>query len=171
MDAAVRGCRQQRRHRTCLGVGDNVSGSNCYFCQNVGGTLIFQHPRLRVIRADDEADFPALYRVVWSQHAPEFSDLSADEQALCMQAVVCVEQSLRRQLQPTKINLAAFGNMVPHLHWHVIARFAWDSHFPAPMWAKAKRTAPFERLQALRQGRTALETDMARALQTSFNPT
>jgi hypothetical protein len=31
------------------------------------------------------------------------------------------------------------GNLVPHLHWHVIARFDWDSRFPQPIWASAER--------------------------------
>ncbi|RYF80691.1 MAG: HIT domain-containing protein, partial [Comamonadaceae bacterium] len=47
--------------------------------------------------------------------------------------------ALRATLAPAKINLAALGNMVPHLHWHVIARFEGDSHFPAPVWAAAQR--------------------------------
>jgi diadenosine tetraphosphate (Ap4A) HIT family hydrolase len=42
-------------------------------------------------------------------------------------------------LAPTKINLATLGNVVPHLHWHVIARFDWDSHFPNPIWGAAVR--------------------------------
>jgi diadenosine tetraphosphate (Ap4A) HIT family hydrolase len=56
-----------------------------------------------------------------------------------MAAVNAVERALRACLQPTKINLAALGTVVPHLHWHVIARFDWDSHFPAPVWARAER--------------------------------
>jgi diadenosine tetraphosphate (Ap4A) HIT family hydrolase len=63
-----------------------------------------------------------------------------------MAAVVAVELALREQVQPTKINLAALGNMVPHLHWHVIARFDWDSHFPAPVWAAAVRPQNTETL-------------------------
>ncbi len=35
-----------------------------------------------------------------------------------------------------KINLASFGNMVPHLHWHLIARFEGDPHFPLPIWSQ-----------------------------------
>ena len=54
-----------------------------------------------------------------------------------MGVVAQVEQALRQHLQRTKINLAALGNLVPHLHWHVIARFDWDSHFPAPVWVVA----------------------------------
>jgi len=75
-----------------------------------------------------------------------------------------VEQVLRETLAPTKINLAALGNMVPHLHWHVIARFDWDSHFPQPIWGPRQRTpvpAASERLtlpldEVDRRVRTAL---------------
>ena len=44
-----------------------------------------------------------------------------------------------KALQPAKVNLAALGNMVPHLHWHVIPRFADDSHFPQPVWGARQR--------------------------------
>ena len=108
----------------------------CPLCASAGGTLVWQGAHLRVIRAD-EAGFPAFYRVVWQGHVAEFSDLSSAERQHCMDAVVVVESALREFLQPTKINLAALGNVVPHLHWHVIARFESDSHFPAPVWAAA----------------------------------
>ena len=114
------------------------SAPDCPLCQQDGGTLVWRGEKLRVIRAD-EAGFPAFYRVVWNAHVAEFSDLNALERAHCMDVVVQVEQTLRAHLQPTKINLATLGNMVAHLHWHVIARFDWDSHFPAPVWAAAQR--------------------------------
>jgi len=50
-----------------------------------------------------------------------------------------VEQALRALIHPDKINLAALGNQVPHLHWHVIPRFADDAHFPDPIWVARKR--------------------------------
>ena len=111
---------------------------DCPLCQQEGGTLVWRGEKLRVIRAD-EASFPAFYRVVWNAHVAEFSDLDAAERAHCMDVVVQVEQVLRQHLQPTKINLATLGNMVAHLHWHVVARFGWDSHFPGPVWAAAVR--------------------------------
>ena len=110
----------------------------CLLCTGDGGALVFRNEQLRVIQAD-EPGFPAFYRVIWNAHVAEFSDLTDDERNVCMNAVVAVEQALRTVLQPTKINLAALGNMVPHLHWHVVARFDWDTHFPAPLWATAQR--------------------------------
>ncbi|RZI93197.1 MAG: HIT family protein, partial [Rubrivivax sp.] len=126
-----------------------MAGRACPLCDGPGGTLLAASPQLRVIRAA-ETGFPAFYRVVWTQHVAEFSALTSAERQACMEAVACVERALLDHLPaalaPTKINLAALGNMVPHLHWHVIARHDWDSHFPAPVWAAPVRPAPADRL-------------------------
>jgi diadenosine tetraphosphate (Ap4A) HIT family hydrolase len=129
-------------------------------CDGPGGVAVFEGPKFRVVRAE-EAGFPAFYRLVWSDHASEFTDLSAADRRLCMEAVAQVEQALRAHLQPAKINLAALGNAVPHLHWHIVARYEWDSHFPAAVWAAAQREVPPGRLAAVEQLRPDLEKDLA----------
>lgn len=135
----------------------------CVLCETQGGIPVFRGEHFRVIRAE-EAGFPAFYRLVWNAHVAEFSDLSAPERGLCMEAVTLIESVLRRQLQPTKINLAALGNVVPHLHWHVIARFDWDSHFPAPVWASPLRAADPAALATLCQQLPAVDEAMKCAL-------
>ena len=67
---------------------------------------------------------------------------------LMMDVMWQVEQVVRDVMQPEKINLASLGNMVPHLHWHVIPRYTDDAHFPAPVWAETKRTPSPESLLA-----------------------
>jgi diadenosine tetraphosphate (Ap4A) HIT family hydrolase len=67
-----------------------------------------------------------------------------------MRVVFACEAALRQLAAPDKVNLASFGNQVPHLHWHVIARFTDDAHFPDPVWAAprragARREAPEDR--------------------------
>ena len=114
-------------------------GKNCPLCEEAGGLLVVQAPLWRVVRVEDAPAFPAFYRLIWQTHVAEFSDLDADERALCMEVVTRIERVLRDALQPTKINLATLGNVVPHLHWHVVARFDWDSHFPNPIWGEARR--------------------------------
>ena len=133
-----------------------TAAAPCPLCDGDGGALIWRGDKLRVIRAD-EAGFPAFYRVVWNAHVAEFSDLSTADRAHCMDVVVQVEQALRQHLQPTKINLATLGNMVAHLHWHVIARFDWDSHFPAPVWAAAQRARNAAQEDAVRERLPALD--------------
>ena len=110
----------------------------CELCESAGGVPVAEGGRWRVIRAAD-ADFPAFYRVVWTDHVAEFSDLDDEARAACMAVVTRVERALRDTLRPTKLNLASLGNVVPHLHWHVIARFDWDSHFPQPVWGQRQR--------------------------------
>ena len=112
---------------------------SCELCRQAGGELVWARDEWRVIRAID-ADFPGFYRVVHREHVAEFSDLSVPQRERCMTLVVAVERVLVERLRPTKVNLAAFGNMVPHLHWHVIARFDWDSHFPQPVWGTRQRS-------------------------------
>ena len=140
-----------------------MTTTDCPLCRESGGQLVWRGQRLRVIRAE-EAGFPAFYRVVWNAHVAEFSDLSSANRQHCMEAVAVVEQALRDHLAPTKINLAALGNMVPHLHWHVIARFDWDSHFPAPVWAAPQRPRAAQLEDALQGLLPAMEAQMRQAL-------
>ena len=139
--------------------------TDCVLCREDGGTLIWRGAGLRVIRAD-EPGWPAFYRVVWDAHVTEWSDLTAAQRHWCMDAVVAVEQALRTQLRPTptKINIASLGNMVAHLHWHVIARHDWDSHFPGAVWAQAQRPRDLEREAQLAQCLPAVEAHICAAL-------
>lgn len=120
----------------------------CPLCTTEGGQPVVKLADCRVIRATEDG-FPAFYRVIWSDHVAEWSDLDAAQRVRLMAVVTVVEQTLRDVLEPTKINLATLGNVVPHLHWHVIARFDWDTHFPAPVWAAAQRPADAERMAAV----------------------
>jgi diadenosine tetraphosphate (Ap4A) HIT family hydrolase len=137
----------------------------CPLCDEAGGRLVFDAPKFRVIHAAEEG-FPAFYRVVWKDHVPEWSDLSPQDRGLCMDAVAAVERSLRDALAPAKINLAALGNMVPHLHWHVIARFAGDSRFPSPVWAPAQRDRDRQAESVIEARLPEAERDMIERLAT-----
>ena len=59
-----------------------------------------------------------------------------------MRVVFAAEAALREVMAPAKVNLASLGNVVPHLHWHVIPRFTDDPHFPNPVWGAKLRDAP-----------------------------
>ena len=137
--------------------------AGCPLCEAPGGRVVFEVPAFRVIHAAEEG-FPAFYRVVWKDHVAEWSDLAPEDRRLCMDAVVAVEQCLRDALAPTKINIAALGNMVPHLHWHVIARFDWDPRFPGSVWAEVQREREPEREAAIENRLPALEQKMAERL-------
>lgn len=113
----------------------------CELCTPVTEQILFQNQQLRIILVDDP-DYPGFCRVIWKQHVKEMSDLSGEDQQLLFYWLLRTEQAVRSVLNPDKINLASLGNMVPHLHWHVIPRFNDDAHFPSPIWAARQRTAP-----------------------------
>ncbi|MDO4591838.1 MAG: HIT family protein [Comamonadaceae bacterium] len=137
--------------------------ADCVLCREAGGVPVFQGAQLRVIRAE-EVGFPVFYRVIWQAHVAELSDLSGQERNTCMAAVVAVERVVRARLAPDKINLAALGNMVPHLHWHVIARYEWDSHFPGAVWANPLRARDLAREAQLQAELAACDAAIAQAL-------
>lgn len=110
----------------------------CELCIGTGGTVMWQDGRCRVIRVD-EPGYPGFCRVIWNSHVREMSDLDAADRAHCMAVVFGVEQALRKLMHPDKINVASLGNMVAHVHWHVIPRFADDPHFPQPVWGLRQR--------------------------------
>ena len=141
--------------------------AGCPLCEAAGGRPVFEGLDFRVIHAD-EAGFPAFYRVVWSDHVAEFSDLDLESRIRCMEAVATVERVLREHLAPAKINLAALGNMVPHLHWHVIARFEDDSHFPAPLWAAPVRERDSAHEAALVRRLPAVDAALAHRFTAAF---
>ena len=135
----------------------------CPLCDEPGGRLVLQAPKWRLVHAQ-EAGFPAFYRLVWKDHVRELSELDRDDRIACIDAIAAIEQEMLRALQPRKMNVASLGNAVPHLHWHVIARFDWDSHFPAPVWAQSQRQADAGRVQELAQALPSLEEAFRRVL-------
>jgi len=69
------------------------------------------------------------------RHATRPDQLAADEwaaftddlhRAVCAIAAVC---------KPDHVNVASLGNVMPHLHWHVVPRYKNDPRWGAPIWA------------------------------------
>ena len=100
---------------------------------------VVENDKFAVILVDD-ANYPGFARVIWKDHVREMSDLADADRLLLNEAVFKLEQAVREVMQPLKVNVASLGNVVPHLHWHVIPRHADDAHFPAPVWAQAVRS-------------------------------
>jgi len=116
----------------------NAAAAGCVLCDEAGGQIIWSDALARVVNVEDE-DHPAFCRVVLQRHEREMTDLDETECAAMMRIVFAVERAQRTLLNPDKINIACFGNMVAHVHWHVIPRFRLDPHYPNPVWGS--RTA------------------------------
>lgn len=113
----------------------------CPLCDTAGGTVLWRDDSCRVVLAD-EPDYPGFLRVILGAHVKEMTDLPTAAQQRLFEVMLAAEATLREVLAPDKVNLASLGNVVPHLHWHVIPRFADDPHFPNPVWGARKRDTP-----------------------------
>jgi diadenosine tetraphosphate (Ap4A) HIT family hydrolase len=122
---------------------------DCELCQLDGGNVVLRTDALRIVLVD-EVDYPGFARVIWNAHVREMTDLAPAQIARVMGAVFAVEDAQRVVLEPLKVNLASLGNMTPHVHWHVIPRFADDAHFPKPIWGERQRDVDPAALEARR---------------------
>ena len=138
----------------------------CTLLQAPGAALVWADHQLSVV-AVDETEYPGFTRVVWNAHVKEMTDLALQERTRVMEAVWAVEAAQRAVMAPEKINLASFGNMTPHVHWHVIPRYLDDAHFPNPTWAPAVRTSTPEVLAARRALLPALHAAIVKNLKAS----
>lgn len=110
----------------------------CELCISPGGAVLWQSATCRVIRVDDP-HYLGFCRVIWNEHVREMTDLDPAARDSLMRVVFAVEAVVRELFLPDKINLASFGNMVPHVHWHIIPRWIDDRHFPEPIWGSVRR--------------------------------
>lgn len=110
----------------------------CELCETDGGEILWQNELCRVVLVDD-ADYPGFCRVILKRHVAEMTDLGPMGRVHFMAVVLAAEQAVRAAVAPDKVNLASLGNVVPHLHWHVIPRFRDDKHFPNPIWGAPRR--------------------------------
>jgi diadenosine tetraphosphate (Ap4A) HIT family hydrolase len=137
--------------------------AGCELCETPGGEVLHQAAQFRVVLVDDD-NYPGFCRVIWRDHVKEVTDLDELDRMLLMDVLWQVEQVVREVMQPEKVNLASFGNVVPHLHWHVIPRFTDDVHFPQPVWGEAQRPAQPASLQVRRERLDALRVTMGQRL-------
>ncbi len=90
-----------------------------------------------------ESEIPWL-KIFTTQQYKELTDAPKPLRKKLYEVMECLEEEMRKYYQPEKINIAAFGNYLPHLHIHVMARYKEDSYFPEPMWGEKQREAKLE---------------------------
>ena len=134
--------------------------TNCTLCKAdlkpEEGQLIWQGDDCRIILVNDP-DLPGFCRVIWNRHVAEMTDLTYGEREHLMTLVFAVEEAIRQVMHPDKMNIAALGNMVPHIHWHLIPRYKDDAFYPGSAWSKRVQETPAAILSERRKKSADLE--------------
>ncbi len=74
--------------------------------------------------------------VVAKDHVTELFHLEKEVRATIMEEVNAVAAAVAGAFRPDKVNYELLGNMVPHMHWHVVPRFRNDPLWPRPIWSE-----------------------------------
>jgi len=61
--------------------------------------------------------------VALNEHETEFFHLSQDKQDAYMRDVAQVAAAIEKAFQPDKINYGAFGDTMPHVHFHIVPKY------------------------------------------------
>jgi len=85
-----------------------------------------------------ESEIPWL-KIFTTTAYKELTDVPKPLRKKLYEVMEIVEEEMLSYYKPEKINIAAFGNYLPHVHIHVMARFKEDSYFPEPMWGVVQR--------------------------------
>jgi diadenosine tetraphosphate (Ap4A) HIT family hydrolase len=117
---------------------DAVEG--CAHCAGLNEDRLWAGELFRIVLVHGTG-FEGWCRVIWHEHVAELTNLAAQQREAVLKAVVGVEEALRSELNPAKINIASLATGMPHLHFHIIPRFADDPTFPEPVWLPPVRSS------------------------------
>jgi len=98
----------------------------------------------RLIRVEvEESEVPWL-KILLQKPYRELLDANDEVKAEILRVLDIINKEMIAVYNPDKINIISFGTALPHLHWHVIARFRNDSYFPEPMWGEKQREGAYK---------------------------
>jgi diadenosine tetraphosphate (Ap4A) HIT family hydrolase len=80
--------------------------------------------------------FPGYCFVFTKDHVTELFLLDRQDRQTVLEEVTIVAAALYNIFKPAKMNYELLGNMVPHMHWHVVPRFTADPLWPRPIWSE-----------------------------------
>lgn len=118
----------------------------------------FKHSYLMLNR---DQFFPGYCFLISKEHVTELFHLHPEQRRELIEEVNLAAAALAGVLKPDKLNYELLGNMVPHMHWHLVPRFIEDPLWPRPIWSEPHdelALSPEEYAERISLIRQALET-------------
>ena len=94
------------------------------------------------VRMMPDPECPWLILIPKRPGTTEIHQLDEKDQILLLQEITRCSQLMEDKFSPDKINLGALGNIVPQLHFHIIARSQSDRAWPGPIWGTTLPLGP-----------------------------
>lgn len=81
------------------------------------------------------------------RHVTGIELLTADEFLAFSHDLRRAARAIAEVVAPDHMNYATLGNVIPHLHYHIIPRYRNDPRWGAPIWETSLEAMPVKKLQ------------------------
>jgi diadenosine tetraphosphate (Ap4A) HIT family hydrolase len=85
--------------------------------------------------------------LILDRHAVRPDQLTTDEWLGFCRDLYTAQKTVVTVARPDHVNVASLGNVLPHMHWHIIPRFRDDPRWGAPIWTSQLEDMPETRLE------------------------
>jgi diadenosine tetraphosphate (Ap4A) HIT family hydrolase len=98
--------------------------------------IVWQNENFYILK--HESPLPWL-KLFTKEPYKELTEIPKEQRDKLYTLIENIELAIIEFYNPDKVNIASFGNMLPHMHWHIIARFKNDPYFPKTTWEEPVR--------------------------------
>lgn len=98
----------------CTRLEKTRRGDDPYFIAELSESFVLLHKHQR---------YPGWCSLFLKEHAEHLSSLPHERQARLWSDVMVVADAITRAFSPRRLNYECLGNVVAHVHWHIIPRY------------------------------------------------
>ncbi len=100
---------------------------------NADSALVYEFPN-SILVVGEHQYYPGYCVLLLKQHYRELHEMPSELQHQLNVELMQATQAIANAFEPWKINHASLGNVVGHVHWHIIPRYEHDPQASAHPW-------------------------------------
>jgi diadenosine tetraphosphate (Ap4A) HIT family hydrolase len=123
----------------------NQSNNHCPMCERVALLLqdnerpfLIHEFQYSLFIVGDHQFFRGYSMLLFKKHVRELHEIEPGVQAALFSELMMAGRAVAATFQPWKMNYSCYGNVVPHIHWHLFPRYDSDPAREQVPWHYAK---------------------------------
>ncbi len=104
----------------------------CPMCPDAGDADVVAELSSGRVHLKNDADYKGYCVLIFCRHAVELHDLTPDERNQWCEDQARIGKAIAEVCRPAKLNVCMLGNLVPHLHCHIMPRYPSDPEWGNP---------------------------------------
>ena len=108
------------------------AGVGCPMCPDSHSDDVVADLASGRVHLQNDADYRGYCILIFHRHAVEIHELTPEERSQWIEDMALLGKVITETCRPAKLNLSMLGNLVPHLHCHIIPRYETDPDWGRP---------------------------------------